>query len=317
MLLLMLGGTILTLGAGAPQMQPDVTKTPKPTDYRKVFAPGVRIDWKNRLVEVDATVVLREGPLELLACSPHTKEHESILAVRARPMHVFQAMGLIGLQPGSPARYDREHDQWHAPNGDALELRVCHGEDSARQCPLVEDWLMDINRRRPPARVNWVFAGSRTLESRRFGADAEGTVVCVVDFDTALMAIGALHSADNELLWLVANTEAIPPVGTPCTLVIRSAAGRLIEVDVAADGGLRIKGRAVSPPSLVQAIRRETRDITGITFLLHADSGASAEKVQSAVDSLTGAGIDRGAIRDEQVVDEPGKVAPRNDESDG
>ena len=198
-----------------------------------------------------------------------------------------------------------------------MELRVCHGEGSARRCPLVEDWLVDIKRRRPPARVNWVFAGSRTFEGGRFGADAEGTVVCFVDFDTALIAVGALHSSSNELLWLAANTEAIPSVGTACTLVIRSAAGRLIELDVAAGGVLQVKGRPVSAPDLLQAIRRETRDITGITFLLHADSGVSAEKVQSAVDSFVGAGIDRACIRVEQAVQEPKKSVPSEDKNDG
>src|ERR1043166_8218583 len=43
------------------------------------FQPGVRIDWEQKAVEIDARVVLREGPLELFACSPQTKEHESIL----------------------------------------------------------------------------------------------------------------------------------------------------------------------------------------------------------------------------------------------
>ena len=98
-----------------------------PADRAKVFAPGVRIDWRRRVVEVETRVVLRRGPLELLACSPHTREHESILSVHARPMHVFQAMGLIGLSPGSPARYDVKQNNWIAPPGDRLDLRVCWG----------------------------------------------------------------------------------------------------------------------------------------------------------------------------------------------
>ena len=81
----------------------DVSENPP-----RKFAQGVWIDWRQATVELDARVVLRTGPLELLACSPRTREHESILVVPARPMHVFQALGLVGLEAGSPLRYDEE-----------------------------------------------------------------------------------------------------------------------------------------------------------------------------------------------------------------
>ncbi|UCE61208.1 MAG: hypothetical protein JSU63_05560, partial [Phycisphaerales bacterium] len=88
---------ILLATAGAGGKGEDVAGAPEEaTSQPRQFAPGVKIDWQRRVVEVDASVVLREGPLELLACSPQTREHESILAVRARPLHIYQAMGLIG-----------------------------------------------------------------------------------------------------------------------------------------------------------------------------------------------------------------------------
>lgn len=61
------------------------------------------------------------------------------------------------------------------------------------------------------------------MEEGRFGADVEGTVVCVVDFDTALIGVGGLHSADDEQLWLRANPKTIPPRGTKCRLIIAAA----------------------------------------------------------------------------------------------
>ena len=88
------------------------------------FGPGVRIDWQKRVVELDAEVVLRQGSLELLACSPQTREHESILRVHAKPLHVYQAMGLIGLTPGSPMKFDEKSKQWRRPTGDSLRLSV-------------------------------------------------------------------------------------------------------------------------------------------------------------------------------------------------
>jgi len=193
------------------------------TNVVKPFAPGVRIDWTKRRVEVDARVVLREGALELFACTPQTREHESILVVHARPLHIFQALGLIGLEPGAPATYDRDKDTWSPPRGQRLSLGVQYtGEGDTHEVPI-ERWMRSVKTQKPPPPINWVFAGSRTWTDGRFAADPDGTVVGVVDFDTALISVGELHSADNELLWLEANTSEIPPLGAKCTLLIQAA----------------------------------------------------------------------------------------------
>ncbi len=282
-----------------------------------MFAPGVRIDWGQRIIEVDAEIVLRKGPLELLACSPHTREHESILVVRARPMHIFQAMGLIGLEPGSPARYDDKQDRLLAPGGEPLEIKVRYREGKAERTVPARKWLLDVQRRRPPVRINWVFSGSRTFEKGRFGADIDGTVVCVVDFDTALITVNALHSADNELLWLEANTEAIPPLGTDCTLLIRSATRRAIEVRLAPDGTLRRDDIPVSAPDLARTVRREKDDDADITVLLRVVPGVPTDRIQSVVDSLVRAGIDRAWIKIEQGTRQPKNGKPSKNGTNG
>jgi hypothetical protein len=194
------------------------------TDGKKSFAPGVRIDWKSRMIEVDARVVFRDGPLELFACSPQTREHESVLSVNARPWHIFQAMGLIGLEPGTPVTHNAATDQWHPPRGERIRLAVRYSEGSRLRTVPAERWLRQTESGKTPEGIDWVFAGSRTWSDGRFGADIDGSVACVVDFETALIAVGDLHTADNELLWLEANTAEIPPIGTRCTLLI-SAGG--------------------------------------------------------------------------------------------
>lgn len=187
------------------------------------FRPGVRIDWGKRAVEVEATVVLREGLLELLACSPNTREHESILTIKARPRDIYQAMGLIGLEPGKPVRFDEADKKPLPPTGEKLHLSVRYRKNDNDVVVAVEDWLLDTGTGKRPDSLKWVFAGARTLEDGRFAADDEGTIVCVVDFDTALIAVGSVHSADNDQLWLGANTAEIPPIGTRCTLLIKKA----------------------------------------------------------------------------------------------
>ncbi|MEK6674866.1 MAG: YdjY domain-containing protein [Planctomycetota bacterium] len=185
------------------------------------FATGVVIDWSRKTVEVESAVVLREGPLELFACSPRTREHESIITIQARPLHVFQAMGLVGLEPGQPLRHDREKDTWLPPTGESISIRVRYGNDGIDFTVPIERWMVDAKTGLPSPALPWVFAGSTMLPDGVLGADVEGTVVSVVDFETAIIALTKLHTSANEQLWLKANTTAIPPIKSKCTMLIQ------------------------------------------------------------------------------------------------
>jgi hypothetical protein len=274
----------------------DSEKEALPTTQPREFAPGVRIDWHTRTVEVDARVVLRTGPLELLACTRGTREHESILVVGGRPTHIFQAMGLVGLQPGSPVRYDEKQQRLLPPSGEALELRVRYLKDGIERTVPVERWLLNVEKRRSPESIPWVFSGSRLLGHSRLGAEEDGTVVCVVDFDTALITVGALHTADNEALWLAANTDEIAPLRTPCTLLIRAEPGKRIEVELAADGSMRLADKPVSIKELIQMLRPKGPNAKQRSLVLRAGPKVSKETVERAVESLVRGGIDREAI---------------------
>lgn len=211
---------VLAVVTGALAAQEDASDAaPQPRDV----APGVRIDWKQKVVELDAKVVLRDGPLELLACSPRSREHESILVVPARPQDIYHALGLIGLEPGKPPRYDDATQRSIPATGQRLELAVRVTRDGESRTTPVERWLLATDGRQIEGRLNWVFAGSHKAPDGRFTADLDGTIACVVDFDSALIALGTSHSADNEALWLRANPKEIPPLGTSCTLMIRAA----------------------------------------------------------------------------------------------
>jgi len=272
----------------------------KPRD----FAPGVRIDWRQSTVELEARVNLREGPLELFACSPRTREHESILVTTARPLHVFQALGLIGLEPGTPVRYDEATEQNLPPKGEFIDVEIRYRADGQEKSDKPEAWLLDVKKKSPPDSLRFLFTGSRTLDNGRFTADIDGTVLCLVDFDSALISVAELHSADNELLWLSANPAEIPPLGTPVTLLIRSADRRILFISVLADGALEKDGRRVS-----------AREIAGLTdspdsrrrivFRLHPAEGVAPEKMDAAAAALVAAGIARESI----------EIAPSSTES--
>lgn len=235
---------------------------PVPREGVKPFAPGIRIDWSNLTVELESEVALREGPLELFACSPRTKEHESVLVIFARPTQIYQALGLVGFTPGSPTRYVEKEDRWEPARGDALDLRVRWLDGDTARFARPEEWILQSDRDKtstPPA-LAWVFAGSLTSKEGRFAADMEGTVASVVDFESSLIALSTRHSADNEQLWLVANKDAIPPRGTRCQLLIRAAARPPIRATLRSDGSLSRAEQSIPLAELAAMLRPTDAD---------------------------------------------------------
>jgi hypothetical protein len=91
--------------------------------------PGLVVNFNDRRVDVEATVCLNEGMLELVACTKGTKEHESIVTIEARPMHVHAALLTLGARNGHPATsrpIDEQKTRWiHLPpRGDPFEVSL-------------------------------------------------------------------------------------------------------------------------------------------------------------------------------------------------
>ncbi len=289
-----------------------VTPSPRPPSSVqgvREFSAGVRIDWQGLTVEVDAEVVLREGPLELLACSPNTREHESILRVPARPLHIYQAMGLIGLEPGGPLAYDEVRERWKPAYGQSLELRVRCGPNRGVPETPVQRWLLTMDGKEVSERIDWVFAGSESLDSGRFAADQDGTVVCLVDFSSALIAVGALHSADNEQLWLRANPKTIPPRGTGCTLLIRSA-NRVYHIELASTDEIRHEGRVLSRSDLVRLVEPLPQDDRDVQLHITRLAGVTDEAVNRITAYLRERNF-RGVIEAREKPKDPAPGTPR------
>jgi len=286
---------------------------PKPPDGVRPFAEGVRIDWPNLTVEVDAEVVLREGPLELFACSPRTKEHESILVVPARPLHIHLAMGLIGLTPGKPLRFDEKAKRWEGPpRGDRIELRVRYSDERGTHIVASEQWVSDtksLDRDRPIV-LDWIFTGSINQPDGRFAADADGTVACLVDFESALIALGSRHTADNEELWLTANTKAIPPRGTKCTLLIRSDHPPIVEVELLNEHTARYKDQSISAQQLANVLRTPPYDNQAARLIIYLTMYVSDDAAAAFMEKITKSGfqgtIETKRCRSRESIPPPG-----------
>lgn len=266
-----------SIGAGS-----DAPTGPRVADY----APGVRIDWPTRRVEVEALVVLREGPLELFACSPHTREHESIVVTPAQPLRIREAMGLIGLTAGHPVQYDSKTDQWSAATGDRITVEARWLMNGKERRADIGEWMKDLASGKTLPPNAWVFSGSYATSEGQFAADADGTVMCVVDFASALIAVPALHTSANEALWIAANTDKIPPIGTKVTLVIGAAEAIRFEISIGPRGELTHDKKAMSMKRLVERIKLFQEDHRSTAIVIHADPAAPRELVTRVEETI-------------------------------
>ena len=218
-----------------------VTSTVMSASAEPVKLPGIEVDPVGRCVTVDSTICLREGLLELVACAKGGKEHESLLLMEARPLHVHTALLLLGLESGNPALMERvegEEERWRhlPPSGDLVEVFLAwKSKDEELIEKPVSEFIVRVSDRvegdgaveeRLPTHA-FLFAGSRLVENgggpRVYLGDRSGNLISLATFGDELLCLQGVHSRENQaLLWQI-NTKALPPPGTKVTVRLRPA----------------------------------------------------------------------------------------------
>ncbi len=213
----------------APSTAPLPTPASAPAAAR-----NLRVDRVAGYVEVDATVVLRDAPwLELLACTPGSREHESILTVAAKPSEIHLALLILGLEPGHPmSRADRPATATSPaaetvvpPSGSLVRVSLVYESDGKSIEISPSAWIRDRRKEAKPIDDLWVFAGSSmaTLDdgTRVYRADHNGNVLSLVSFgDEVLARQGTVTNQDDQEAFGCAE-GAIPPVGTRVKIRLR------------------------------------------------------------------------------------------------
>jgi hypothetical protein len=267
------------------------------------FQPGVRIDWAAREVRVKATVILRQGDIELFACSPKLREHEAIVRIEARPLHVYLAMGLIGLTPGEPPAYDPDTRTGTPAHGASLEIMIRHGAPGAEQSEPIEQWMQHARTGEPLEPQDWIFAGSRMLASAEseedaaasgIAADVEGTVIALVDFPSSLIALPEHRSDSNESLWLRPRTERIPPVNSACELIIRHGPIRL---RLTGSGEIALGGHKLTLDQVSGEIRKVLKEWPAQQIRIGIDPACPAGPIEELRRALKSLDLPREQVR--------------------
>lgn len=173
-------------------------------------------------VVLGGVVCLREGPLEFFACRRGSKEHESVVSLDVAPHLICAALLAVGAKQGKPAKFDPE---FVPPTGEEIEieLRWRDAESGTVRKIRAQETVRDAETGREMS-APWVFTGGL------FGVDAEGKkyylanvtgeIFGVSNFPGSVLDVPFESSSDNALLTFEANTEKIPPTGTPTALIL-------------------------------------------------------------------------------------------------
>ncbi len=182
----------------------------------------LEIDGKKRRVLVDAHVCLRQGMLEQLLTRKRTKEHEAILAVDADARIIHAALLAAGADKGSPVQF---RPKFAAPTGTPIKITLEYKDKGKTVRVPAQQWIRNIKTKKD-LDSDWVFAGSAELadpfgkKKEKYYAANDGDVICISNFDTAMLDVPFNSSKDNDDLAFEAHTERIPPLDTPVRIIL-------------------------------------------------------------------------------------------------
>jgi hypothetical protein len=214
---------------GAESDQKESTQSKPKRDSLKIPKDWVRlakereiwIDKKNKQVIVAGQVCLREGMLELFACSMETKMHESVVSINARASEVHAGLLAIGAKPGKPVSFD---PKYVPATGPKINVTVKWIKDGKPVELKAQEMVRDVKSKKVLDK-DWVFGGSMTYvdpetKEKFYYADS-GDFICVSNFPTATMDLPIKSTASNESLVYEANKSKIPQLGTKVYLFLK------------------------------------------------------------------------------------------------
>lgn len=180
------------------------------------------IDKQQGVVYVDGRISLRRGLLEMFACPPNTKEHESIVSVESEAFVLHAGLLAIGAETGAPVQFSPEYKP---PTGTEIQIEVLWKDAEGKQQKVeAQYWVRDA-RTKKQMELPWVFAGSGFWHNEETGGSGylaeEGDLVCLANFSTAMLDVPAQATNSNAGLLFEAFTERVPPLGWPVRLVFK------------------------------------------------------------------------------------------------
>jgi hypothetical protein len=179
------------------------------------------VDKEKKRVVLEGEIVLRHGPLELLACLKRTKEHEAIIAVGVEAQKVHAALVALGATAGNPARFQPE---FTPAKGTEIDITVQWKDAAGKQKTAdAREWLRYVKTGKQ-LEIPWVFGGSGfwrdPMTGKQFYQAEDGDFICVSNFPTAMLDLPVESPQANAALMFECFTERIPPEKTKVILIL-------------------------------------------------------------------------------------------------
>lgn len=225
---LVLGAVLLAVSGNAAEDPPKppakgaAAEAPAPEGLVRLSKTGeVWFDTARNAVVVDGQVCLRQGQLEMFACTKGTKEHESIVTLNCLAEEVHAGLLRAGAKEGKPVSFDPEY---RAASGQTIDVYVLWKDEQGEKHQVrAQEWIRNI-RTQSAMNYDWVFAGSgfwRDPETGREHYKANGgDLICVSNFPTATLDLPVESSQANDQLLFEAFADRVPPRGTKVRVVL-------------------------------------------------------------------------------------------------
>ena len=149
------------------------------------------------------------------------REYESILDANVDARKVYEALVRAKAVPGEPVRFE----PYQAPRGQTIRILLRYERDGKQHTDTAQSWLR--TKSGGAAKVDWVFAGSRWLADEddpnklhTFLAQTDGVLMSLGNMESALLDVNVRSSNLQADIDLDYNSERIPPIGTPVTVIL-------------------------------------------------------------------------------------------------
>jgi hypothetical protein len=178
---------------------------------------------KQRRVILNASVCLREGPLEQLLTRKGKKEHEAILAFDGDARDIHKALIAAGAKQGETVHFQ---PTYVPASGQSIKVTLRYEQNGKQVAVPAQQWVRNAKNGKD-LDVDWVFAGSRFVDnpldpnSPPIYLANDGDVICVSNFEGALLDL----PINSPKEWAIgrsyeANTERIPPQNTKVAVIL-------------------------------------------------------------------------------------------------
>jgi len=191
---------------------------------------GVHCFFEERKLEVNGWVNMQAGLIEVFACTPQGKVHEAVVVLDCVPSGLHAGLLALGLEPGTPVETGTD-GTYRPPTGDGVEIRVrTIGAGGEEACVRAEDWVWNRREEKAMEPCSWIFAGSfvQSLSDdpgqATYAADSVKSLVTTYHDATSILEIPDATGIDDTLYY--ANERAVPPAGTPVTVIFSPAEER-------------------------------------------------------------------------------------------